>query len=127
MLLKSSMRTREVRLYLSPVTKTRECRVTAYHEAGHAVIAARMGIPFRRVTIQPNAVYAGHVTLCRKDPPEQVNPWNPDWDARRARQYWKRHICGLLAGALAETLHTRVWQQQPVADEDADEYKAQVI
>jgi hypothetical protein len=102
----------------------RQLKTIAYHEAGHAVVAAMLGIPFQRVTIRPNTVYAGRVTLAPGDPPEHVCPWNPDWDVRQARRYWKRHICGLLAGALAETLHTRCWQQQPVEDESTDESKA---
>jgi hypothetical protein len=31
--------------------------------------------------------------------------------------------CGALAGALAETLHTRCWQQQPTSDQNTDEAK----
>ncbi|MBZ5621022.1 MAG: hypothetical protein LAQ69_20190 [Acidobacteriia bacterium] len=102
----------------------KKLETVAFHEAGHAVVAAMLGIPFQRVTIRPDAVYAGHVALGPGDPPERVCPWNPDWDVKQARQYWKRHICGLLAGALAETLHTRCWQQQPVDDEHTDESKA---
>ena len=83
-----------------------------------------MGVPFRRVTVQPNAVFAGHVTLCRKDPPEQVNPWNPDWNVKTARPYWAARICGALAGPLAETLYTG---DEPLADENTDECKAFVI
>lgn len=101
-----------------------QLKTIAYHEAGHAVVAAMLGIPFQRVTIQPDTAYAGHVALAPGDPPECVSPWNPDWDVRQARQYWQRHICGLLAGALAETLHTRCWQQQPAEDECTDESKA---
>lgn len=102
----------------------RKLKTTAFHEAGHAVVAAMLGIPFQRVTIRPDAVYAGHVTLAPDDAPEQVCPWNPDWDVKQARRYWKRHICGLLAGALAETIYTRCWHQQPVDDEFTDESKA---
>lgn len=102
----------------------RQLKRTAYHEAGHAVVACLMGIPFRRVTVQPDATFAGRVLLDRKEPPQAVCPWNPDWDTKQARQYWKRHICGLLAGALAETIYTRCWQQQPASDEFTDESKA---
>jgi hypothetical protein len=79
---------------------------------------------YQRVTIRPDAVYAGHMVLLPGNPPKRVCPWNPDWDVKQARQYWKGHICGLLAGALAETLHTRCWQQQPASDERTDESKA---
>jgi hypothetical protein len=106
---------------------SRQLETTAYHEAGHAVVAAMLGIPFQRVTIRPNAVYAARVTLAPGDPPAHVCPWNPDWDAKQARQYWKRQICGLLAGALAETLYTRCWQQQPASVEHTDEHKVWMI
>jgi hypothetical protein len=105
----------------------KKLETVAFHEAGHAVVAAMLGIPFQRVTIKPNAVYAARVTLAPADPPEHVCPWNPNWDAKQARQYWKRHVCGLLAGALAETLHTRCWQQQPASDVHTDEHKVWMI
>jgi hypothetical protein len=87
-------------------------------------MAVLMGVPFRRVTIQPSAVFAGQVVLGKQEPPEHVDPCNPDWDVKVARQYWAGRICGALAGPLAETLHTRCWQQQPVSDEHTDECKA---
>lgn len=102
----------------------RKLETTAFHEAAHAVLADMLGIPFQRVTIRPDAVYAGRVTFAPDDAPEQVCPWNPDWDVKQARRYWKRHICALLAGALAETIYTRCWHQQPADDECTDESKA---
>jgi hypothetical protein len=87
-------------------------------------MAVLMGVPFRRVTIQPSAVFAGQVVLGKQEPPEHVDPYNPDWDVKVARQYWAGRICSALAGPLAETLHTRCWQQQPASDEHTDECKA---
>lgn len=105
----------------------RKCKAIAYHEAGHAVAACLEGVPFRQVTIRPNAVFGGRVVLDRTKPPQDVCPWNPDWDVKAARQYWAARICGALAGPLAETLYTHCWQQQPVSDERTDEHKAWII
>lgn len=97
---------------------------TAYHEAGHAVVACLADIPFRHVTIKPTKVFAGHVQLSGRRP-SYANPWDPDtWQARAARQYWTRYVFALLAGALAETLYTKCWQQQAESDENTDECKA---
>ena len=76
----------------------RKRKIVAYHEAGHAILACRLGVPFKRVTIRQSGVFAGHVLLSRKDPPEEVSPWNPDWNVKAARQYWAARICGALAG-----------------------------
>jgi hypothetical protein len=92
----------------------RQLKRTAYHEAGHAVAAVLMDVPFRRVTILPDAQCAGRVDLANVEPPIHV---------KAARDHWARRICVFLAGPLAETLHTRCWQQQPISDEDTDEFK----
>jgi hypothetical protein len=105
----------------------RQLKRTAYHEAGHAVVAVLMGVPFQRVTVRPDAQFAGQVVLDRKEPPARVSPWNPDWDVKAARPYWAGRICAVLAGALEETIHTRCWQQQPTSDEGSDECQARVI
>ncbi len=102
----------------------RQLKRTAYHEAGHAVAAILMDVPFRRVTIVPDAQFAGHVDLGKVEPPSDVDPFNENWDVKAARLYWAARICGALAGPLAETLYTKCWQQQSVSDEDTDEAKA---
>jgi hypothetical protein len=104
--------------------RQRELERTAAHEAGHAIFAVMMGIPFRRVTVIPNETFAGHVDLGKVEPPAHVDPFNENWDVKAARQYWAARICGALAGPLAETLYTKCWQQQSVSDEDTDEAKA---
>ena len=93
----------------------RELERTAVHEAGHCVFAILMGVPFRRVTVIPGAQFAGRIYLRDVEPPAHV---------KAARDYWKVRICVLLAGPLAETLYTRCWQQQPISDDDTDEFKA---
>ena len=88
------------------------------------VLSVLMGVPFRRVTIRPDAQFAGRVDLGNVEPPAQVDPFNENWDVKAARPYWAARICSALAGSLAETIHTRCWQQQPISDEDTDEFKA---
>jgi hypothetical protein len=104
--------------------RQRELERTSAHEAGHAVVAVLMGVPFRRVTVIPDETFAGRVDLANVEPPAHVDPFNENWDVKAAREYWAARICGALAGPLAETLHTRCWQQQPISDEDTDEFKA---
>lgn len=91
----------------------------AFHEAGHAVAAILMDVPFRCVTIVPDETFAGQVVLGKKKPPAHVDPFNENWDVKAARQYWTGRICAALAGALAETLYTRCWEQQSDTDEFA--------
>jgi hypothetical protein len=92
----------------------RQLKRTAYHEAGHAVAAVLMDVPFRRVTILPDAQCAGRVDLANVEPPIHV---------KAARDHWARRICVFLAGPLAETLYSRCWQQQPISNEHTDEFK----
>jgi hypothetical protein len=101
--------------------RQRELERTAAHEAGHAIFAVMMGIPFRRVTVIPDETFAGRVDLGKVEPPAHVDPFNENWDVKAARLYWAARICGgicsALAGALAETLYTRCWEQQSDSDE----------
>ena len=55
----------------------------------------------------------------RKKPPAHVDPFNENWDVKAARQYWTGRICAALAGALAEMLYSRCWEQQSDTDEFA--------
>ena len=99
--------------------RQRELERTAVHEAGHAVVAVLTGVPFRHVTIVPDETFAGQVVLGKKKPPAHVDPFNENWDVKAARQYWTGRICAALAGALAETLYSRCWEQQSDTDEFA--------
>jgi hypothetical protein len=77
-----------------------ERRWTAYHEAGHAVTDALLGLRFRQVTIVPSGHLLGrvertHVPMWRRSP------------RRFFRIYARRIIINLLAGGLAERLARR--------------------
>jgi hypothetical protein len=59
-------------------------RSTAFHEAGHAVVACLLGVPFRLVTIKPSEDSLGHVLHNRwpawADPDsERYNQWRANW------------------------------------------------
>jgi ATP-dependent Zn protease len=71
-----------------------EIETTAYHEAGHAVVAELYGIPFDRVTITADADSAGHAML--RDPFGWVYDGDPGSDAR-ARALIAFHLAGRAA------------------------------
>jgi hypothetical protein len=108
-------------------------RRTAYHEAGHAVVACLMHVPFHSVTVAPGPVPVddlrrttlGQIEL-NIEWPDWAIPFSPCFDRTRARRFVARDVCMTLAGPLAETLHTRCWQQQP-GDEQDDEWAAYEI
>lgn len=75
----------------------RQWRVTAYHEAGHAVAAWALGARLHRVTITPGQDYAGRVSRNRSLP-ESTLYGNPDY----ARLRMEREIKIALAGAIAQ-------------------------
>lgn len=51
-------------------------------------------------------------------PPGWANPWRLEFERKRGRQYIAQAIQMTLAGALAETLYTRCWQQAPGLEDD---------
>jgi hypothetical protein len=78
---------------------TKREQATAYHEAGHAVIAWTLKRKFRHVTIVPTETTLGHV---------QLHPWgkHTDPDDRvdgRTLKLFESDILISLAGKLAET------------------------
>jgi hypothetical protein len=106
----------------------RKLERVAYHESCHAVAAILMGIEFTKVCLTPEnkardshgMVVQGYVKMHR--PPDWVFPWN--WNTKqdrgRAREYFRNSIYMTLAGPLAETLFTGIWQQD-TRGEDSDE------
>jgi hypothetical protein len=69
---------------------------TAYHEAGHAVMALRLGRRFRYATVRPEEDRLGHVRYYAAN-------YRPDGgDSDAARLTTEQHILTLLAGAAAE-------------------------
>jgi ATP-dependent Zn protease len=79
--------------------KDRELQATAYHEAAHAVVALRLALKFRHVTINPGSDCLGHL-LCSRLPKWfnlEINK------SDRARMLAERHIIVDFAGQIAET------------------------
>lgn len=70
---------------------------TAYHEAGHAYLAVRMGAQVRSVTIAPD----------RDDGPQRYGDAQIAWDTKRLNQaeFIKRASLVALAGPVAEMLY----------------------
>jgi hypothetical protein len=70
-----------------------ERRVTAFHEAGHAVVAMYLGRPVQRVTIQPNAIRLG---LCEFKPGR----------GKAVKDWLEAEAIVMLGGLAAEARHT---------------------
>lgn len=88
----------------------RKKRQATYHEAGHAVVAVLMGIPFVSVTVaaEPVPDEYGRITLGQVDLkgewPTFALPGHVDFDPARARRYAarkRRHDPGRAAGGIA--------------------------
>ena len=101
----------------------------AHHEAGHAVFCLLMDLPFVRVEIfpdrhptPPDGTVLGNV-ISDRGWPVWACPGTAEYKPRQAREYFKRDVCMTLAGPLAETLHTRCWQELPMNEGD-DEWVA---
>jgi hypothetical protein len=71
---------------------------TAYHEAGHAVAAWWLDLPFKYVTINPDVGSLGHVM--HNQAPKWFNPEIETGDRQRLRG--ERHIMAGFAGQIAE-------------------------
>ena len=81
----------------------RDVRATAYHEAGHAVVAWHEGIRIRSASIMPTEATAGHVVL--KPLLEGVQLDATREGAHRARA--ERHARVSLAGEIAQQRYDR--------------------
>jgi ATP-dependent Zn protease len=79
-------------------------RVTAYHEAGHAVAAWTFGMRFKRVTIVPKDDSLGSLTLSMWG--TSVSPDLLSTDDAEDVEYIRRRIVVSLAGGLAEEVLT---------------------
>jgi len=83
-------------------SKRRKLEKTAYHEAGHAVIAWLLHRPFVHVSIIPDDVNLGHL---RKTP--KPASLHPEYERNARTEGWLRgEIMVDLAGPLAEKLTT---------------------
>src|SRR5689334_15696863 len=76
---------------------TRQLLSTAYHEAGHAVLAWQLGLKFREVTIDPREESLGHISYVI---PRWFTPANAGTD--RVRLLTARYIIAAYAGGVAE-------------------------
>jgi len=77
-------------------------RKTAIHEAGHAVIAFLLNVPFDSVSILPDNHSLGRVVLSGH--PDCANPQNGSYDKRRALKWLDKRTCISLAGQISERL-----------------------
>lgn len=82
---------------MSQTASTPEEIATAYHEAGHAVIALALGRPIHKVTVQPNHLRMGVCHLSK-------GAFRPSQDALETEALI------LLAGLAAEARHTGVYR-----------------
>jgi hypothetical protein len=104
---------------------TRRSRQVAYHEAGHAVVAWLMEIPFTAVAVyDPRSDDTlGEVTFNPNRLPDYMFCPMNHFDRSRARNYLSRDISMTLAGPVAQSLHARCWQELPMVPGD-DEWIA---
>jgi hypothetical protein len=82
-------------------------KATAYHEAGHAVVAWKLGIAFKKVTIVREGDAAGHVKYRAKAVPFRIRAaleFGTLTDRQQAwAQWWaERHAVHCLAGMVAQ-------------------------
>lgn len=71
----------------------------AHHEAGHAVAAIYLGIPFQYATVLAEEDSLGHV-LFKRAPKWACNEYSPR--RLRQREYWEHKVIVGFAGRIAE-------------------------
>src|ERR1039458_7066102 len=82
---------------------TQSLRSTAFHEAGLAVMAYLQRVPFRQVSVVPDADTLGRVLF--GDWSDWANPDSCEYRERAASDYFLRHARVSLAGQIAEAHH----------------------
>jgi hypothetical protein len=82
-----------------PKRRLESLKATAYHEAGHAVMAHLRDVPIKCVTIVPEENTHGHIEYRRS--PKWFHP-DIDSDSTRARRRIEAHIQISFAGGIAE-------------------------
>ncbi len=101
--------------------RTKAHESTAYHEAGHAVIARVLGLSCGEVTIIADDDSAGHAII--------ADPWKTAWNwenrdrFRHARQAFRGTIIARMAGAEAE----REFFGQCRGGDDDDRYEIALL
>ena len=77
-------------------------RATAYHEAGHAVIAVLLDVGFEKVTINGDERAAGRIIYVNPEPEIREARGGGDRDDPRVKQSAKNALIVTLAGAIAQ-------------------------
>jgi len=90
---------------MAPTAAALERRITAWHEAAHAVVAFRFGIRVDELAICPSGPLAGYVRMLR---PSMIS-LRSTWDDATSRLSWalvrrdtEHHVMVRLAGPIAE-------------------------
>jgi hypothetical protein len=97
------------------LTDISETVKTAYHEAGHAVVAIALRLPFCKVTIEPSDNAKGFVLIRAYRPQKRFGFRPPKWqdDARKRIAVSMAGFAAMarLEGSLDDTLsaHDRAW------------------
>lgn len=81
--------------------KRRQLKATAYHEAGHAVVAFESRVPIKSISIIPDDKSLGRVALGGEPPPTGGSVYD-----RRAERWIEFHVMFCLAGVAAEKRFT---------------------
>jgi ATP-dependent Zn protease len=89
-----------------------ELKRTAYHEAGHAFVAWREGLPVKRVTIKPHDGLLGAVHHGSGFMAKQLDDIDMAEITPAIRGKLEKHIRVLLAGWLAERRYDRTANEQ---------------
>ena len=114
--------------------KTKKLEETAYHEAGHAVMAIHQRVYFHYVTIEPEADSLGHIFYGkwrRKFKPAASTPIDFIFSAMtlRQRDYVEKHIMVSLAGQTAGAIlrGRNNWRGGTSDREHAIEYASAIL